>query len=64
RLGRMHCSRIEDGVEVFVQLGTLIVEGRLPAEGTDRGYKEGPHCPLATTHPNGHQCDPADFLVS
>ncbi|XP_054280359.1 atos homolog protein A-like [Macrosteles quadrilineatus] len=60
----MHCSRMEDGVEAFVELGTLIVEGRLPAEGTARGYNEGPHCPRAPPTPqlNPHQCDPADFL--
>lgn len=62
----MHCSRVEDGVDAFVELGTLIVEGRLPAEGTDKGYNEGPHCPKAAAqaHLNEHQCDPSDFLVS
>lgn len=60
----MHCSRMEDAVEAFVELGTLIVEGRLPAEGTDRGYKEGPHCTPPASHQNAHQCDPSDFLVS
>lgn len=59
----MHCSRTEEGTEEFVELGSLIVEGRLQAEGTDRGYKEGPHCPKAA-HLNTHQCDPNEFLVS
>lgn len=71
----MHCPRMEDGVEVvtgansveaFVDIGTLIVEGRLPAPGTTRGYKEGSHCPVANTaHHANHNCDTNNiFLVS
>lgn len=46
-----------DPCEVFVELGTLIVEGRVPGL-TERGFGEGPHCPI----PHGqtrHQCDPS-----
>lgn len=50
-------------VEAFVELGTLIVEGRLPAPGTARGYKEGSHCPAAITNQIAdHQCDTNNFL--
>lgn len=69
----MHCPRMEGidvegsggAVEAFVELGTLIVEGRLSAPVTARGYKEGPHCPAAiTNHIPDHQCDTNNFLVS
>ncbi|GLH11034.1 LOW QUALITY PROTEIN: Uncharacterized protein GBIM_15893 [Gryllus bimaculatus] len=62
-----------DGLDAFVQLGVLIVEGRVAgAAGAGgargpRGYAEGPHCaaPAAgTPHARAHQCDPANFLVS
>lgn len=50
--------------EVFVDLGMLIVEGRVPGL-TERGYGEGPHCP--STHPGPHakhECDPQVAQVS
>lgn len=52
--------------DVFVELGTLIVEGRVPGGGNARGYCEGPHCSPhglhnATSH---HLCNPQqNFLV-
>uniref|UniRef100_A0A1B6DH39 Atos-like conserved domain-containing protein n=1 Tax=Clastoptera arizonana TaxID=38151 RepID=A0A1B6DH39_9HEMI len=69
----MHCPRMEGGVgvtsggnsiEAFVDIGTLIIEGRLPAPGTSRGYKEGPHCPVTNTalHAN-HQCDTTNSFL-
>ncbi|KAG1714550.1 Protein FAM214A [Nymphon striatum] len=44
--------------EVFVDLGMLIVEGRVPGL-TERGYGEGPHCPSAQAGLHAkHECDP------
>ena len=62
----------EDGVEphdVFVDLGVLIVEGRIPggAWTAGRGYGEGPHCVGVgiSSLPARHDCDPNNnFLVS
>jgi len=62
----------EDGVEphdVFVDLGVLIVEGRIPggAWTAGRGYGEGPHCIGVgiSSLPARHDCDPNNsFLVS
>jgi len=62
----------EDGVEphdVFVDLGVLIVEGRIPggAWAAGRGYGEGPHCVGVgiSSLPARHDCDPNNsFLVS
>jgi hypothetical protein len=62
----------EDGVEphdVFVDLGVLIVEGRIPggAWAAGRGYGEGPHCAGVgiSALPVRHDCDPNNnFLVS
>lgn len=35
-----------DPLDVFCDLGTLIVEARVPGLGSNgRGYGEGPHCP-------------------
>jgi len=48
--------------DVFVELGTLIVEGRVPGGGNGggRGYSEGPHCSS-----QWHTCKPSsNFLVS
>lgn len=36
--------------DVFVELGTLIVEGRVPGGGNARGYCEGPHCSVQGLH--------------
>ncbi|XP_075219755.1 atos homolog atossa isoform X2 [Lycorma delicatula] len=52
----MHAMNVESGVEAFVELGILIVEGRVPYPGTPRGYKEGPHCP-GPTQRTCHFCD-------
>lgn len=47
----------QDPCELYTDLGTLIVEGRVPGL-TDRGFGEGLHCP--TPHgQNRHQCDPS-----
>jgi hypothetical protein len=62
----------EDGAEphdVFVDLGVLIVEGRIPggAWAAGRGYGEGPHCAGVgiSALPARHDCDPnTNFLVS
>lgn len=64
---------VEDGVEphdVFVDLGVLIVEGRIPggAWAAGRGYGEGPHCAgvgLATPAVGGvrHDCDPDNSFL-
>ncbi|XP_063237686.1 atos homolog protein A isoform X2 [Bacillus rossius redtenbacheri] len=49
--------------EVFVDLGVLVVEGRVPggAWAATRGYGEGPHCAgLGIAGSTGrHDCDPA-----
>jgi len=40
-----------DPLDVFCDLGTLIVEARVPGLGSNgRGYGEGPHCPLYFGH--------------
>ncbi|XP_022202425.2 protein FAM214A isoform X2 [Nilaparvata lugens] len=52
-------------VEAFVQLGTLIVEGRLASPGTQKGYSEGCHCPSSTNtqaNRNKHVCLDDSFL--
>ncbi len=41
--------------EVFCGLGSLIVEGRVPIQGSERGFGEGPHVPLAATK-SRHEC--------
>ncbi|XP_067003329.2 atos homolog protein A isoform X2 [Anabrus simplex] len=62
---------VEDGLEphdVFVDLGVLIVEGRIPggAWSTGRGYGEGPHCAgvgLPTGAAARHDCDPSNNFL-
>ncbi|RZF33683.1 hypothetical protein LSTR_LSTR007061 [Laodelphax striatellus] len=55
-------------VEAFVQLGTLIVEGRLASPGTQKGYSEGCHCPLSGSsiaqerNRNKHVCQDDSYL--
>ena len=52
--------------EVFCLLGSLIVEGRLPAEGfasKGRGYYEGPHVELPGRL-SRHKCSQTEYLVS
>ncbi|XP_022239831.1 protein FAM214A-like isoform X2 [Limulus polyphemus] len=44
-----------DPCDLYVSLGTLIVEGRQPGL-TERGYGEGPHC-LPPHGQNRHECD-------
>ncbi|KAJ9593975.1 hypothetical protein L9F63_014616 [Diploptera punctata] len=60
----------EEGAEphdVFVDLGILIVEGRIPggAWAAGRGYGEGPHCAGVgiSTLPARHDCDPASNFL-
>lgn len=50
--------------DVFCALGTLIVEGRLPAKdgSSRRGYYEGPHVELPGRK-NRHKCSSEDYLV-
>ncbi|XP_026287167.2 uncharacterized protein LOC113212601 isoform X2 [Frankliniella occidentalis] len=51
--------------DVFVELGTLIVEGRVPGGGNARGYSEGPHCSVNGLG-NGtsrHSCNPQQNLL-
>jgi len=50
--------------DVFCSLGSLIVEGRLPAEGfaaRGRGYYEGPHIELPGKI-SRHKCSPSEYL--
>ena len=56
--------------ELFCSLGSLIVEGRLPAgagaggtSGGGRGYYEGPHVELPGKI-SRHKCSPIEYLVS
>ncbi|KAG8177253.1 hypothetical protein JTE90_028209 [Oedothorax gibbosus] len=45
-----------DPCDLYTELGTLIVEGRVPGLN-DKGFGEGPHC-NTTPHGQGrHQCD-------
>lgn len=46
-----------DPCDLYIDLGTLIVEGRVPGL-TERGFGEGPHCPPLQGQ-NRHQCDPS-----
>ena len=49
--------------EVFCGLGSLIVEGRVPLQGHERGFGEGPHVP----HPaakHRHECSQDSYMVS
>ena len=61
RLAEDHES---DPLDVFCDLGTLILEARVPGlGGQGRGYGEGPHCPpyFSHAHPNSspaHVCVP------
>ena len=57
----------EEGAEphdVFVDLGVLIVEGRIPG-AAGRGYGEGPHCAGVgiSTLPVRHDCDPGSSFL-
>ncbi|GFT73069.1 protein FAM214A [Nephila pilipes] len=46
-----------DPCDLYTDLGTLIVEGRVPGL-SDKGFGEGPHC--SSPHgQNRHQCDPS-----
>ncbi|KAK3923146.1 Protein FAM214A [Frankliniella fusca] len=51
--------------DVFVELGTLIVEGRVPGVGNARGYSEGPHCSLngLSNGTSRHSCNPQHNLL-
>ena len=52
--------------ELFCSLGSLIVEGRLPASGargSGRGYTEGPHVELPGRI-SRHKCSQTEYLVS
>jgi len=47
----------------------MLVEGRLPEVGSQRGHKEGPHCPSSQAaqpaiphQPNHHECSDSSFL--
>lgn len=68
---RMHCAGLEgedaDPHELFVALGVLVVEGRVPG-ASDRGYGEGPHCPALGAKQRAtlpHKCDTlSNLLVS
>lgn len=70
-------AAVGEGLDAFVQLGVLIVEGRVAGakagQGTrgPRGYAEGPHCGAppggagaATPQARAHQCDTNNFLCS
>ena len=53
-------SDMEPG-KLWVDLGLLVVESRLPSE-SDKGWREGPHCPTKTSG-NSHLCESNNFLV-
>ena len=52
-----------DGCDVFVAMGLLILEGRVP-KLKERGYGEGPHCARNLLGNPKHKCEPQSFLVS
>ena len=52
-----------DPHELFMQLGMLVVESRLPDLST-KGRRQGPHCPLVMGEPNWHTCDLHTYYVS
>jgi hypothetical protein len=53
-----------DPPDVFCSLGSLIVEGRVPAN-VERGYGEGPHVPPSRNVPLArHECSDDNFMVS
>lgn len=45
--------------DFFTDIGTLIIEGRLPCPG-GKGFSEGPHCP-PPFQPRRHVCQPDDI---
>ena len=51
--------------DVFCGLGSLIVEGRLPNIGSDRGYGEGPHVPMPgnLALSRQHECSSTSYMV-
>ncbi|KAJ1519327.1 hypothetical protein ONE63_004626 [Megalurothrips usitatus] len=51
--------------DVFVELGTLIVEGRVPGGTTARGYGEGPHCSAQglANAASRHICNPHQNIL-
>ena len=53
-------SDMEPG-KLWVDLGLLVVESRLPSE-SDKGWREGPHCPTKTSG-SSHLCESNNFLV-
>ena len=63
-------SSLEEAVEppdVFCNLGSLIVEGRMPRPGAARGCGEGPHVPMPNIHGAAgqrHECSLGNYLVS
>ena len=63
-------SSLDEAVEppdVFCNLGSLIVEGRMPRPGAARGCGEGPHVPMQKIHGAAgqrHECSLEDLLVS
>ena len=61
----MHSTEVEpEPHEVFLGLGLLIGEGRIPGM-TPRGYGEGPHCSqYLQNNGKSHSCVADDYLVS
>lgn len=61
-------SSLDEAVEppdVFCNLGSLIVEGRMPRPGAARGCGEGPHVPMPKIHGAAgqrHECSLEDLL--
>ena len=54
----------QDPPDVFCNLGSLIVEGRVPRRG-ERGYAEGPHVPQpGNIAQNRHVCTAESYMVS
>nr|CAD7434831.1 unnamed protein product [Timema monikensis] len=57
-----------EGAEVFVDLGVLVVEGRVPGGvwAAGKGYGEGSHCAGVGIAGNTarHDCDPANNIMA
>ncbi|XP_014240536.1 protein FAM214A [Cimex lectularius] len=50
------------GGHLFVDVGMMLIEGRIGETGTNLGFREGPHCPQFSNSPCLHKCQDSSFL--
>lgn len=49
-------------LSMVLDIGILVLEGRLPDRTSKRGYIEGPHCVLYP-RTQAHRCDCSNYMV-